>query len=207
MRYRDEFRLLYGGKLFKREGWKSVKEHQVTQLLAAKILGGMLGLSEGDQKKLEKVALVHDWTKRLDKRPEDFSSDDIKKIELFLEKAGPDEDLMAATGPEFLEKTLYCAPSFLEFLQFYLDDITKGSEIVCFDDRIDEVSARRQDLNEDQILTQRLAGRRYWDLEREIGHEVEKVIFSLLTKKGISLTSPKEIPSLISSKMKEQMNG
>lgn len=204
LEYKNEFRLLYNSKLTKREGWKNVREHDVIQLFGARVLGNLLGLSDDQQKSLESVALVHDAGKRFNKFPEDFSSDEKEKFKSSYEKVNPDEKLMTATGPDFLEKVLYTEVSMLEFLQFYLDDITRGSEIVSFDERINEVSARRHDLNNDQELTKRLGGRRYWELEREIGHAVEEVIYKRLLEKGIALKSPKDIPDLINCKIKEQ---
>lgn len=203
----DEFRFLFkGGKLSKKDGWRNVIEHQVIQFFGAKTLGELMGLSDIDKKKLQSVALIHDGRKRLDKYPQDFSADEIKNIELFFTKINPDSALMAATGTDFLEKVSYTEVSSLELLQFYLDDITKGNEIVPFDERINEVSRRRQDLNDDEVLTARLGGKRYWDVEREIGHAVEKMIFRKLVERGVEINSPENIPSLISSKIKEITN-
>lgn len=204
--YEDEFHLLYLGKLTKREGWKNVREHGVTQLLGAKVLGALLGLTDGERRALESVAIIHDWEKRLDNFPDDFSPAEKEKIELYYKKIKPDERLMAATGPDFLEKVLYAEVSILEFLQFYLDDITMGSEIVPFDKRIEEVSTRKQYLNDDGDLTQRLGGRKYWELEMEVGHLVENMIFDSLKARGVEIGSPKDIPYLIKNKIIELSN-
>jgi hypothetical protein len=111
---------------------------------------------------------------------------------------------MEATGTRFLEKALVKKEStFLERLQFYLDDITKGSEIVPFNERIDEVESRRQDLNNDADLTACLGGR-YWDKERELGHLVEEEIFNLL-KKDVVINSPADIPNLILEEINKQI--
>lgn len=204
----DEVRLNFrGGKLWKRDGWRNVIEHQAVQLYGAKVLGDLLKLSYEDVKKLESIALVHDWEKRFNKHPEDFSSEEIDQIKVFVNKVDPDIKLMSATGPSFLEKVLYTGVSELELFQFYLDDITRGKEIVTFDERIDEVSVRRHDLDNDVELTKRLNGKKYWDLEREIGHEVEKVLFNRLVDNGVNITSPNKIPDLIRSKIIEQTNG
>jgi hypothetical protein len=203
----DELRLLFrGGKLSRKEGWRNVIEHQVTQLLGAIELGNLLGLSVDDKRKFETGALVHDWKKRLDKHRKEFSSDEAEKIKIFLNRVNPDLKLMAATGPEFLERVLCTEVSLLEFLQFYLDDITRGNEIVPFDERIDEVSVRRHDLNENTKLTERLGGRKYWDLEREVGHAVEKRIFDRLIVMGVEIDSPEKIPALIRNRIEEKLN-
>ncbi len=211
----DEMRLLFrGGKLWKKDKWRNADEHQITQLFGAKILGELMGLSEDERIKFEKVALVHDWRKRLDKweknkesNPNEFTQEDIERAEVILRRVNPDEKLMAATGPDFLEKVLYGEVSVVELLQFYLDDITKGNEIVRFDERIDEVSKRKGNLNDSVELTERLGGRKYWNVEREVGHEVEKMIFNRLIERGIEIDSPEEIPALIRSRMGERQNG
>lgn len=196
----------YGERLEGKNKWRNSVEHQVTQLTAARALRDLLGLSDEEGTKLEKTAIVHDWGKRMGIDPCAFTDTERERAKILLSKVNPDPDLMNATGPQFLQRVLAGKASFLEFVQFYLDDITKGSEIVSFDERIDEVSARRQDLDEDQKMTEALGGRKYWTVEREIGHTVERMIFDRLVERGIKVSSPKEIPSLIRNKMEEQAN-
>lgn len=203
----DEMRLLFqGGLLTKKDGWRNVVEHQTTQLFGAIALGELLNLSADDRKNIQTVALVHDWEKRWDKLHENPSFVETEKITEYLCRVNPDPQLMKATGPEFLVRVLAGESSYLELLQFYLDDITKGNQIVKFDERIDEVEKRRQDLNQDKELTARLGGRKYWEVEREIGHEVERLIDERLRARGIILNSPDEIPGLIRIKMQEKLN-
>jgi hypothetical protein len=202
LNYRGEFRLLFkGGHLTRKEGHRNIVEHQVIQLLGAEVLGRLLGLSEEEKRKIKSTALIHDWDKIIDEFPNGY----IDSHNL-LKKVNPDQKLMSATKSEFLGKVLYGAPSFLEFLQFYLDDITMHNQIVRFDERIDEVLARKQDVNNDEELTARLGGRKYWDVEREIGHAVENMIFDRLVERGVAISSPEEIPDLIRSKIEEMSN-
>ena len=196
--YIREMRLLIrGGKLTKRDGWRNVVEHCIVQAAESAVLAELLNLSVKDTERLMTAAACHDWSKRLDRKPSDFSKTERDRAEGFLEQVSPDPLLLAATGPEFLERALVDGESsFLERLQFYIDDITKGSEIVSFDERIDEVEARRQDLNEDVGLTAKL-GAPYWTRERELGHSVAREIFERLEFCGAVISSPKDIPVLV----------
>ncbi len=201
----NEIRLsVKGGKLSERDGWRNVVEHQLVQLAAAEALCKILNLPLSARKKMEKVAATHDWRMRLDKRPEDFDELDLLWGEELQARVNPDLDLLFATGPEFLVRVVNGKATFLELLQFYLDDICKGSEIVSFDERVSEVEARRQDLNSDPALTARLGGRKYWDVERETGHKVENTIFPILRKRGHLLRKPSDIPLLIKNQIEEK---
>ncbi|HJY98743.1 MAG TPA: hypothetical protein VJ227_03445 [Patescibacteria group bacterium] len=203
----DEFRLLFsGGKLSKRDGWRNVVRHQVTVFFGVRILGEMMDLSVEDQAKLGKAALVHDWEKRLHLHPEEFRSDEIDRAHKLFEQVQPDKKLMFATSPDFLERVLYSEVSMLELLQFYLDACTLETDIVSLERRADDTSVRRADLDGDTVLTQRLGGKKYWDLEREVGRAVENIIFDHLVKKGIPINDPRDIPGLIRSKMDEGVN-
>lgn len=201
-----EMRLLIrGGGLKKTEGWRNVVEHSISQLAASEVLSELLDLSENDMEKLIKVALTHDWKKRIEIKPGEFDENDLELAKAFLARVNPDQTLLAATGPSFIKKALVRGDStLLERLQFYIDDITKGSEIVSFSERIDEVEARRQDLNEDEELTKKLKGK-YWNRERELGHTVEREIFGRLKEKGVEIETPEEIPTLINREIRKRI--
>jgi len=78
---------------------------------------------------------------------------------------------------------------------FYIDNITKGSEIINYQKRIDEVDARTN-LNEDIELTNKLGGC-FWDVERQACRQVEEELFFLMKKRGINIELPQDIPQLI----------
>ena len=189
--------------MWKKDGWRNVIEHQAVQLRVVRIMSDLLGLSLEDKRALETVALVHDWGKRIDKKPEDFIERDRSRALEMLNKVNPDEQLMEATGPGFIVLAINNSKrlSFLQYLQFYLDDICSGSEIVPFDKRINEVELSRSDLNTDPDLTNRLGGNKYWDMERMVGHRVEQMIFDRLIERGVVIEDPSEIPALIKSRL------
>ncbi len=82
---------------------------------------------------------------------------------------------------------------------FYIDDITKGSQIVKAKERLDEldeVDARRPEFNEDEELTKKVGGR-FWDMERLAVRQVKEELLSLLKERGIEIDLPENIPDLI----------
>lgn len=201
-----EMRLLFrGGKLWKRDGWRNVAEHCLVQAAAAQVLASLLRLPKADAEKLVNTAACHDWAKRLTIKPQEFVADERWRAQELQSRVGLDPSLLHATGPEFLEVALVQRTStFLQHLQFYLDDICKGSEIVRFLERVAEVEARRQDLNEDLELARRLGGR-YWDKERELGQAVELEICTRLRNQDIYLDSPDEVPALLLRELKARI--
>lgn len=194
-----EMRLLFrGGKLSKKDKWRNVVEHCLVQVTVVDELTNLLKLPAEDKSVLRKVASCHDWKKRLNIKPNDFNEEEKALSEKLLKKVNPDSELMKATGPDFIEKALVKKEStFLERLQFYVDDIVKGTEVVGFQERIDEVEERRPDLNKDEVLTSRLGGR-YWDKERELGVIVEREIFNKMSPEvQIQIGEPENIPNYL----------
>ncbi len=201
-----EIRLLMrGGKLWQKDDWRNVVEHCVAQAATAEVTARLLQLSPQDSDTLIRVAFCHDWRKRLDRRPGQFTDREKVHAQQFFDRVNPDQKLIDATGPEFLEKALVRGEAtFLEKLQFYIDDITMGSELVPFRERIDEVRARRQDLDDDPAMTARLGGK-YWDREIELGEQVEKEIFEVLQGYGEQINSPQELPIYLKEKIKKEI--
>ena len=206
MSHIPEMRLLFrGGKLWETSGWRNVVEHSLVQVAISEELAELLDLNEEETRKITTAALCHDWAKRLEIKPQEFSSEERNKAEEFLKKVKPDSQLMDATGEKFHERALLKGEAtFLEKLQFYIDDICKGSEIVPFDERIDAVEAKRQDLNSAAEYL-KLFGARYWDNERKLGHAVEEEVFLKLKGRGYNIASPKDIPKFIEQRINRKI--
>ena len=198
----SEFRLLLrGGHLWKKDGWREVVEHQAVQFYAIGVLADLLELPKEDKDKIRKVALVHDWQKRMEIKPDEFTDEDREEAGKYFEKVKPDNTLMKATGSDFMGRALNGNPSFLEYVQFYVDDISMGGKIVPLNERLDELEKRKQSMNEDSELTKSLGGRKYWDVEREIGHRAENMVFKRLKEKGVEVDSPSQIPLLLKARL------
>ncbi len=168
-----------GGKLSPKEGdWNNVINHQLVQAGAGLVVAEALGLPDDQTSILFRTILVHDWDKRLDIKPEDFGPDDIAKAQALFQAANPDMSLIEATHPGFWDKIINGEATFLQKLQFYLDDITKNDEIAALEDRIMEVAARRSDLGPD--------------------------FYQKLKEKGIEIEESGDIPNWINSKLREK---
>lgn len=216
--YREELTLLIVyGKLT--GSWSNVLAHCAVQHAAVEVLTDTLGraLPETEENwdrihEARRAALVHDWSKRRERQRADFSHEEIVLGNVAYEATTTPfkRTLITATGPDFLERFLRGDATTLELVLFYADDICKGGEIVPLLERIAEVEARRQDLNENKVLTERLGGRKYWDVEREVGETAERLIFYTLycvlngaRKFGIS--DPRELPSWIRARVEERI--
>ena len=185
-----------GGKLI--GDWQNVANHCFTQAVAAEALADLLGLPGYLKTTLARVAACHDWAKRLEKRPHDFSYQERETAMVLFSGLNIDFGLMGALTPSFLPKVLQGKATFLELIQFLLDDMTMGDKIVSLDERIDEVSSRNP--NPEPKVQEEL-GRPYWEVEREIGHEVEFMVYTILKARHVPYTN---ITQLINDKLNER---
>lgn len=197
-KYPTELKLLIeGGKLRKEDGWGNVVEHSLIQTAAAEVLTDLLGLSIQAKRKIIKVALCHDWNKRMEVNPGDFTKEDKLQAKRLLQEVNPDTILMRAASSEFVEKALIKKRShFLERVQFYLDEICMGSQIANIKERINEVEKRRKALNNDERLTRKLGGK-YFNKVRESSSMIEQEIFIEFKKRDIQVATPEQIPTII----------
>ncbi|TSC72566.1 MAG: hypothetical protein G01um101470_306, partial [Parcubacteria group bacterium Gr01-1014_70] len=142
--------LYQAGKLV--DDWSNVKRHCLVQGIGAYWLGQLAGVSFGDSLLMKDIGLIHDARKRIDIRydrplrrgeePLDFTPDEVKRFDSLFRETCKDKSLVYATTPRFLVTAERGGANLLQFLLFFMDDMTKGEEIVTFDERVDEVSAR-----------------------------------------------------------------
>jgi len=206
MEHLPEMRLLLrGGKLTKREGWRNVAKHCMAAFVATSILTEALGLSEEDRRTILTAQFVHDWRKRMDIKPGEFTEEEKSHAEKFLGAVDPDPVIMAATGPNIIERSLVThEASFLERLRAYVDDLCKEGEIVRLKERHEDVRARRQDLQDDEVLEERLGGK-FWDRNWEMETATQQEVFERLREQGVDINSPEEIPDFIKRKLAEEI--
>ena len=177
--YPDQYLLVIeGGKL---DGnWSNVADHCFIQAIVTEILYQRLKpvLPAGSAKlTLEAVeaAICHDWDKRLEKKPEDFTEEEKTHAAQLFTHAQVKDKLLRATKPQFLLRVKNhpeCV-SLTERLQFFIDDIVHD-KVMLFDDRVSEVEKRSPQPGGPELEAQ--LGRKYWDAERELGHDVEMTI-------------------------------
>jgi hypothetical protein len=184
--------VIRGGKLSKSEKWRNVAEHSIVQVAIARTLSEALGLSNEDGRRLEIAAACHDWNKHLEKRPKDFSDEERDPAQEFLKNAAPDSTLVFATEMEWLPRGVRGEASFLEKLQFYIDDICQGSEIVTVRERIAEVEARDPLWVPPEIAAQ--LDKPYREKELELAEEIEREVTGKLLERGTDIGEPSQLP-------------
>lgn len=187
-----EMKLLFReGKLSPKLGeWNNVINHSLVQAAAGEIVTTILEIPQQEASTLFKTILVHDWGKRHDKKPDHFTEDEWKKAEEFASKINYDPSVLETTDPGFHDRIIAGEATFLQKLQYYIDDITKGEDIATFENRIAEVSARRPEFSEG-----------FWVKELEAGKMVEQEIFQLLRDKGVKLERPEDIPDWLKKQL------
>ncbi|MEK7112452.1 MAG: hypothetical protein AAB875_03930 [Patescibacteria group bacterium] len=198
-------RLLFrGGKLHKKDQWRNVVEHCLVQVAVADSISDLLELPQEEKADLIKVAACHDWEKRLQKYPNDFTEEDKAQAKIFLKKVNPEQNLIHATGPDFLEKFLKGESTFLERLQCYIDGIVLESDIVEYDIRLDETKKRYLELRDNSKLEAKLGGQ-FFEKERELDNHTAQEIFEKLPHNiQEKIGEPKNIPNFIRQRIERR---
>jgi len=200
--------LLDDGKLFHSDGWGNVRKHCLIQAATFEVLGELLGLEPATTTKLASVAICHDWRKRLDKKPTDFTAAELASAEsaaqTFFSHGTVDELLFNCLVPQFDIRVLRGEATFLELLQFYVDDLANGCEITHFEERIAEVSARNPNPEPEvaRVLVGEFGFSNYWDAERFIGRKIGDMIVSILDARRIPVQGRFDIPKFINAEIR-----
>lgn len=194
-RYEAQMRLtIEGGKLVDRDGWGEVARHCLIQAAAIHAFTPHLGLERYDTERMAAVAICHDWAKRLEKQPNDFSEAEKERAKELLRAAKPNRELMDALEPRFLVRVVNSEATMVELIQFYIDDIARGEQIVSLDERLADLEARRPDVAPEVA---RELGRPYWEAEREIAYRVEKMLAAILHARHETSSGSIDVPSWI----------
>lgn len=209
-----------GNTLRKKERWGDPTQHCLVELAAAEILSDMVHLSPQDSQDFAVSALVHDAQKRpeIEKLKGVKDPNEVERVykesKQFLLHHGVSPRVVELTGrvahtslPDFatLEPDgslrLKDDVPLVDMAMHYLDDITRGTEIVEFDKRIDyleEVAATRYPYNEEGRAI--WGGRTFFQAQREIGHLIEEKLASVA-----GIDNPKELPSILRAKLIEKI--
>ncbi len=167
--------------------WSNVRRHCLVQAAAMEVIAPLLGYEPGKVLVMANSSLCHDWDKRMAKGHQKrfFSSGEKeaaeRRLQSLIQQQTVSKVLIEACSPRFNLRFLRGEVSVAEGLAWYLDDCTKGDEIVPFAERIEEVSQRSP--NPEPSMMAELAEfgfDDYWDSERVIGARVEHLIFALL---------------------------
>jgi hypothetical protein len=223
LRYLPELRvLLKGGKLTRRDSegrilpktdranWFNVTEHCLVQVAASENLASALGLTEDEKQKLCTAAGVHDWDKRLERKPDQFSPADHETVNQLLQNVNPDKLLLSATKADFLERSLVKNDAtFLEKLQYYIDLLCDESAIIPFKERLNKARprypklcgpdwAKKTGASWAAAVAEKLSpDQDYFDAAIMEAESTQQEIFKHLTERGVAITAPDEVPAFI----------
>ncbi len=201
-RYPSAYRLVIeGGRLT--DDWSNVAAHCFLQALAAEVVGEILGFEQGSIDRLARTAACHDWRKRLDRRASDFDEEARKRATQLLATTNLDEELMAALEPSFLILAFEGKASMLQLVQFLVDDMTMNDQFVAFDERVREVQARNPD--PDPRVREILGRTSYWDAEREIGHNIERMVFAICAARHLSIATPADLVDYVNREIAKRL--
>lgn len=197
-RHLPQMRALFrGGKLWKKEKWRNVAEHCLVGAAAAEVLAEALGLPEQEAEKLIRDTAFHDWDKRLEKRPQDFTEAEIQEADRLVRAAMMGEEPRKGShGP--WANGRFDEISFEEQLERYIDNLLNGSEIVDPVTRLTELAKRRGDLSKDPEFADYdgdLSG--FWDREIANAIKVQKELFERLKARGADVASPEDVPEFV----------
>lgn len=188
--------VINGGKLV--DDWANVADHCFAQAVAVEELALALGLSNYDRIFLVKRASCHDWKKRLEKCPQDFTERERMQAAELLKDAVSNHDAFKPNSPEFLLDAVSGKADFLSLIQFLIDDMTMGDKIVpCFV-RINEVSQRQPNPAPE---VEKQLGMPYWEAERNIARAIEHVVYAILIARRIPCNS---IADIINRRLKKR---
>lgn len=197
--------------------WSNVRRHCLVQAAGWEVLGILLGLEPETITKLANVAICHDWRKRIDKKSQAnyFTENEKLNAEVYFRQLVCDETidelLFKCLTPRFNLRALHGEATFLELLQWYMDDIARGDELVSFEERVAEVSARNPD-PEPEMMPElaKLGFINYWDSERAIGWRIgDMIVAVMLSVKAVKLPGiimPVHIPDIANGTLAKQIS-
>jgi len=182
--YPKEYKLVVeGGKLV--GDWSNVARHCFLQAVIAEALSNLLGLTVISRRRLAKTAACHDWDKRLEKNPLDFSLAEMKSARIMERKARINRQLLAACTPPFIPYVLEGRASFLQLVQFYIDDIVLNDEIVPTIVRIEKTQQLNPEPSKKASAALEKFDKKYWETESEICQRVEAMLLSIIRARYI----------------------
>lgn len=207
-----------GNPLARKVRWGDPTQHCLVELAASEILSDMLNLPDQDKQDFAVTALVHDAQKRPEIEKGRGVKDPTRIEEIYRESKqflldnGVSPRIVELTGrvahtslPDFA--TLEADGSLklkegmpiVDMAMHYLDDITRGTDIVPFDERmdyLDSVAATRYPYNEEGRAI--WGGRTFFEAQREVGHLIEEKL-----AKAAGVENPKDLPNIIKAKLQE----
>ncbi len=201
----------------KKEGWRNVVEHDLVETEVADVLAVAIGCPERDRKELSTAGLLHDVGKRLQINLIKQKGDQ-GQLEAF--RIQSQEMAEHGISSRVIALTEACGhTSLIKFLQdptaqdlklrhdldlptliiHYADDITKNTDLVTIDERIDALENRQPPYPEATLGRDIFGGRTYYQVQRIVGHLVENKLAEMI---GIA---PQQMQEFIRSQINERI--
>lgn len=210
-----------GKEILKKQRWGNPTEHCLVETAVAEDVAKRLQLSKADGNNLVIAALIHDWRKR-GEIEETRGVTDPKVIEASYRKS-KDELRQYGIPQEAVDLTECVAhtslPRFarvnednslslrddipvVEMAMHYIDDITKGTDIVTLDKRMDYLddAALEGKYPYNDAGKDIWGGRTFFQAQREIGHLIEDQLAAI-----IGIDNPRELPLLLQNSLMENI--
>lgn len=218
--------------------WRNVSEHCLVQSAACGELANALDLPEGSKRNLELAAMAHDWDKKFQStglrainqqiesgeiteeeggkvKYDFFEESEEHSVQGMREKGAPEEiiKIASADGHPALPRMMDPSCPIEEKILHYIGSITDESNIVALDKRVDnlEQNERYKMMNEYGRQVPWTKGSTLYEVQRDVGHQIEQEITQMLLESGnlreewtqILKEDPKRLPDFIKARVEE----
>lgn len=209
-----------GKEIERYKRWGDPTQHCLVETAVAEDIAERLNLSTEDKMNLTIAAFTHDAGKRREIEeargvtdPQVISKSYQKSKDLLIQNGVPiaavelTERVAHTSLPYFAQLnadnsiSLRDGVADVEMAMHYIDDITRGTDIVALDERmdyLDSVADKRYPYNQEGREV--WGGRTFFQAQREIGHLIEN---RLAAKIGVE--DPKTLPLVLKNSLMEQI--
>lgn len=215
--------------------WGNVAEHSLVEAARAETVAEMMGLSEEMKNELIQAAALHDFYKKDEIEAyrrhgsswEQLEAAERASEEIMAEHGWPPRTIRLAGSVgwhslpetiEILKQPKHSAEDMAFLILHYVDDYTVNAEWTepstidlsgkarnDLDRRIDknEQNATYRPINE--AGRQRFGGRTLAEVQREIGHAIEKILSEEIAKHSGQEVDPLSLPEVVDEKIKQRI--
>lgn len=191
-------------------------EHCIVEAVAADTIAKTIGMTEEERETLVVGALLHDFYKREDIVEAITQQESGQKAEYefeatsnpgsaILRDRGYNEDVIQITesvGHQSLKRIVSGQASLQELIMHYIDDITVNTEIRDLDSRIDYLESNPLYNELNQAGRREFGGKTTFQVQREIGHEVQKILAPYF---GLNPEDSSKLPEVINQRIRERI--
>lgn len=206
--YMDAGRTLFHGKLLERTSsdgfrpareWGNVAKHCIDVARGLDALATLLGLPDDGRERIVNVGMLHDWNKRLEKWPGQFTDAEREEAVAYakgvLKSCDPDGHLLNATEPDGLARLETKDATLLEHCVHFIDLSTMPMGIMPTEKRIASLRERRKEFDNDPRYP------RFWDRKEALTEKEEAMFLGLLRARGMDIPVKKRLYQVLAEAM------